>query len=173
MSDGYLEYPHRRPGLDHDRFDVVAAAGAAARRLARRTRRSRCGSWWRSSPSAPRPRRPRSGRAGRPTRQWFDFREWTQRDYGPRVGLPRLFEVLDDHGIVASAAVNADVHLRTPPVLEQIMAHGWEIIAHGVSASLPLHEGMSIDEERAVIAESLETLRGATGAPVRGWLGRA
>ena len=35
-------------------------------------------------------------------------RQWGQRDYGNRVGVFRMMEVLDKHGVRASATINAD-----------------------------------------------------------------
>ena len=47
------------------------------------------------------------------------------RDYGPRVGIWRLIESLDRHGIRASALVNSDVCARYPQIIEAGRARSW------------------------------------------------
>ena len=171
MSDGYLAYPRRRPGPDHDRYDSSPLP----------TRRERVhwpggaavAVWVVVSIESFRPDAPRPPFAprGAPTREWFDYREWTLRDYGPRVGIFRILETLDAVGVRGTAAINADACERTPAAVEAVLARGWEALGHGLSSSLPLYEGMTEADERAIIDESLGILRAATGQPVRGWLG--
>jgi peptidoglycan/xylan/chitin deacetylase (PgdA/CDA1 family) len=171
MNDGYLDYPRRGRGPDHSRYDASPLP-------ARRPRVHWPGGapvavWVAVSiesfrPDAPRP--PFAAR-GAPSREWFDYREWTLRDYGPRVGLFRILEALDAFGLPGTAAISADACERTPAAVEAVLARGWEALGHGLSSSLPLHEAMPEADERTIIAESLRILREATGQPVRGWLG--
>ena len=53
------------------------------------------------------------------------------RDYGPRVGIWRLIESLDRHGIRPSALLNSDVCLRYPQIIEAGLARNWAWLAHG------------------------------------------
>ena len=60
-----------------------------------------------------------------------NVRNWSLRDYGNRVGVWRLMEVLTRYGIRASAALNSEVCLRHPEVIEEMMRLNWELIGHG------------------------------------------
>jgi allantoinase len=46
-----------------------------------------------------------------------NVRNWAVRDYGNRVGIWRIMEVLSRHGIGASAALNSEVCESRPPRL--------------------------------------------------------
>ncbi|MCP9955515.1 polysaccharide deacetylase family protein [Actinomadura madurae] len=94
------------------------------------------------------------------------------RDYGPRVGVWRVIECLDRHGVRASALVNSEVPERYPEIIEAGRVRDWAWVAHGRTNSV-LHTGMSVDEERAVLADVVETIAKATGQRPRGWMGPA
>jgi allantoinase len=92
------------------------------------------------------------------------------RDYGPRVGIWRLIEALDRHGIRASALLNSDAAAQHPQIVEAGRDRGWAWVAHGKTNSI-LHTGMSTDEERAVLTDVVATIEKATGQRPHGWLG--
>jgi allantoinase len=92
------------------------------------------------------------------------------RDYGPRVGIWRLIESLDRHGIRASALLNSDVCLRYPQIIEAGLARNWAWLAHGKDNST-FQAGMSADEERIYLARVVDTIEKATGRRPRGWMG--
>jgi peptidoglycan/xylan/chitin deacetylase (PgdA/CDA1 family) len=92
------------------------------------------------------------------------------RDYGVRVGIWRLIESLDRHGIRASALINSEVAEQYPQIIEAGRARNWAWLAHGKTNS-SLHTDMPIDEERATLAEIVETIEKATGRRPRGWMG--
>jgi allantoinase len=94
------------------------------------------------------------------------------RDYGPRVGIWRMIESFDRHGIRASVLLNSDVCDRYPQIIEAGRARNWAWLAHGKSNSM-LHTGMSVDEERASLTEIVDTIERATGRRPRGWMGPA
>ncbi|MGW5119285.1 polysaccharide deacetylase family protein [Streptomyces noursei] len=94
------------------------------------------------------------------------------RDYGPRVGIWRLIESLDRHGMRASVMLNSDVGDRYPQIVEAGRARNWAWIAHGKNNSL-FQADMSPDEERAYLAEVVGTIERTTGHRPRGWLGPA
>ncbi|NBX88943.1 MAG: polysaccharide deacetylase [Betaproteobacteria bacterium] len=97
-------------------------------------------------------------------------RPWGQRDYGNRVGVFRIMEVLSKYGIRATATVNADICDHHPQILEDALKLDWEFMGHNLTNSVRL-SGLSIDEERRVINESLEKLERFSGRRPRGWLG--
>jgi peptidoglycan/xylan/chitin deacetylase (PgdA/CDA1 family) len=92
------------------------------------------------------------------------------RDYGPRVGIWRLIESLDRHGVRASALLNSDVVDQNPQIIKAGLARGWAWLAHGKTNS-ELTAGMSVDEERDYLTAIVEAIAGATGQRPRGWMG--
>lgn len=92
------------------------------------------------------------------------------RDYGVRVGIWRLIESLDRHGIRASALINSEVAEQYPQIIEAGRARNWAWLAHGKTNS-SLHTDMPIDEERATLGEIVQTIEKATGRRPRGWMG--
>lgn len=106
----------------------------------------------------------------RPSPTLPDVKNAGWRDYGNRVGVFRLMEVLDRHGVRASAPTNAEVCRFYPEVIREAVARRWELMGHGLTNSRPL-SGLSQAEERAVLRESRQVLAEAMGRPPRGWLG--
>lgn len=94
------------------------------------------------------------------------------RDYGARVGVWRVMDVLAKHGIAATAALNSEVCEQYPQIVEAGNAAGWEWMAHGPNNSM-LFTGMGEDAERPIIAGVIDTIAAATGKRPRGWLGPA
>jgi peptidoglycan/xylan/chitin deacetylase (PgdA/CDA1 family) len=102
-----------------------------------------------------------------------DLRHYTLRDYGNRVGIYRLMQALDRHGIRATAAVNAAVAVRYPSLIQACRKRGWEIMANGLDMDHLHHGGLPEADEKRWIEQTLGILREATGAAVRGWLSPA
>jgi len=94
------------------------------------------------------------------------------RDYAPRVGLWRMTEILDRHGIRASVLLNADVCSRYPEIIEEGNKRNWVWLAHGKNNST-LQAGMTLEQERAYLTEVVNTIKKATGKQPKGWLGPA
>lgn len=94
------------------------------------------------------------------------------RDYAPRVGLWRIMEILDKHGIRASVMLNSDVCKYYPEIIEEGNKRNWIWLAHGKNNST-LQVGMDIDQERAYLTDIVTTLKKSTGKQPRGWLGPA
>jgi hypothetical protein len=93
------------------------------------------------------------------------------RDYGARVGIWRMMEVLDQLPLTPSIALNSDVCTHYPQIIEAGKERDWCWVAHAQSNSL-LHSAIEVEEERSRLAEMLATLGGA-GLRPRGWLGSA
>src|SRR4051794_21443772 len=94
------------------------------------------------------------------------------RDYGPRVGIWRLIESLDRHGVRASVLLNSDVCSRYPQIIPAGQERGWAWLAHGRDNST-FQAGMSREEEAAYLTEIVTTIEAATGRRPQGWLGPA
>ena len=61
-----------------------------------------------------------------------DILGYTQRDYGNRVGLWRLFEVTDALGIRCTVSLNLAVLEHFPEILGAMEHRGWEYMSHGI-----------------------------------------
>ncbi|WP_433136104.1 polysaccharide deacetylase family protein [Actinomadura nitritigenes] len=92
------------------------------------------------------------------------------RDYGPRVAIWRVMDVLDRHGIRASVLLNADVCERYPQIVQAGNARGWAWLAHGKNNSTLQAD---VDDERGYLTAVVETIERATGRRPRGWLNPA
>ena len=98
--------------------------------------------------------------------------DYAPRDYGNRIGIWRLMEVLDRHGIRASVLLNSDVCRHYPIIIEEAKRRKWEFMGHGTSNSITLN-GKSAEEERRIITSTLEEIGSATGQRPLGWLSPA
>jgi allantoinase len=172
VPDSYLQYAQRRYGMDHDRYDwsmlpqrkpVVWPGGA------------RVALWvipaleWFPLDMKGQPFKP----PGAMQTAYPDLRHYTLRDYGNRVGIFRIMQALDRHGIRASVAVNAAVAQRYPSLLQACVSRNWEIIANGQDMDHLHHGGLERTVEQALVRDTLATLREASGQAVRGWLSPA
>src|SRR5665213_1831964 len=101
-----------------------------------------------------------------------DVLNYAWRDYGVRVGIWRLMEILERQGFVATAAINSEACVNYPQIVEEGNRLGWEWMAHGENNS-SLFNGMPPDVETGIIQCVLDTIHKSTGKRIRGWLGPA
>ena len=99
-----------------------------------------------------------------------DVINYAWREYGMRVGLWRIAEVLDATGVKASVALNSAVCETFPKAMEEMKKRGWEFMGHGITNSESL-AGLTPEKEKEVIQTVLKTIEQATGRKPRGWLG--
>jgi allantoinase len=97
-------------------------------------------------------------------------RAWAQRDYGNRVGIWRIMDVLTKHGIRASATVNSDICEYHPQIIEEAVKLGWELVGHNKTNSQRLN-AVPAEQERELIRNALTRLQQASGKRPVGWLG--
>lgn len=95
----------------------------------------------------------------------------TSREYGHRVGIFRLLDVLDRHSIPASVAIDAMTARAYPWLVKHLVERGVDVIAHGISVSRIISNQMAEADERSYIGETLDALEQATGTRPVGWLG--
>lgn len=101
-----------------------------------------------------------------------DVLNYSWRDYGARVGIWRLMEIMERYGVKGTAALNSDVCKYYPRIIEAGNQLNWEWMGHGTNNSVMLNK-QSEEEERALIADVLETITKGTGRAPRGWLSPA
>jgi peptidoglycan/xylan/chitin deacetylase (PgdA/CDA1 family) len=101
-----------------------------------------------------------------------DIRNYSWRDYGVRVGIWRMMDIMERHGVKGTVALNASVCREYPRIIEEGNKLGWEWMGHGVTNSIILN-AQSEAEERAQIKEAVGTISKSVGKAPRGWLGPA
>jgi len=97
-------------------------------------------------------------------------RQWAQRDYGNRVGIWRVMEVLAKHNIRASAATNSDICRHMPVIVEEMLKLNWEIMGHGKTNTHRVNE-IAPEQEQAFVREAFDTIEQVAGKRPIGWLG--
>lgn len=101
-----------------------------------------------------------------------DYRTYTWREYGNRVGIFRLLEVLDRLDLKVTVAVNANACRRYPSLVERLAGRGYEFAVHGIDATQMITAKMSEDEERVFIATAKSVVEDTTGQRPVGWIGQ-
>jgi len=94
------------------------------------------------------------------------------RDYGARVGMWRVADLLERHGFPVSAPVHSAACEEYPGIIEEGNRRGWTWIAHGRDDAHKLTD-LSEEDERAHLQEVVEAIERHTGRRPRGWLGPA
>jgi hypothetical protein len=98
-----------------------------------------------------------------------DYRHYTAREYGTRIGVYRLLDAFARAGAVVSFATNAAIAERYPELIADIVAGGHEIIAHSTDMNGTIATGLDEAAERALITKSLDTIERVSGTRPRGW----
>jgi peptidoglycan/xylan/chitin deacetylase (PgdA/CDA1 family) len=101
-----------------------------------------------------------------------DVNNYSWKDYGNRVGVWRVMDILDKHNIRATVALNSDICKHEPEIVEAGMDLDWEFMGHGETNSRPI-TGLTESEERRVIRNVRDQIAETTGENPRGWLGPA
>lgn len=101
-----------------------------------------------------------------------DVLNYGWRDYSVRVGVWRFMEALDKYGMRGTVALNAAVCDHYPEIIEGGKKRNWEFMGHAITNSRLL-TGLSEDEERKVIRETIQTITRSAGKAPEGWLGPA
>jgi hypothetical protein len=64
-----------------------------------------------------------------------DVVNYAWREYGIRVGLWRIADVLDEAGVKATVALNSAVCETFPKAMDEMKKRGWEFMGHGTTNS--------------------------------------
>ena len=101
-----------------------------------------------------------------------DVLNYSWRDYGVRVGIWRLMDIMERYGIKGTVALNSDVCVHYPRIIEGGNHLGWEWMGHGTSNSILINR-QTEEEERELIRDVVDTIQRGTGKRPRGWLSPA
>ena len=167
LPDTYTTYPHRQEGYDHDLYewsnmhDRAPVSWPGQKSVAVWI----CVSleWFPITPVGP------FKAPGHMITPYPDFRHYTVRDYGNRIGVWRMLDAFKAVGVKASFATNAAVAERYPELIEAVLADGHEIIGHSTDMNGTITSELPEADERALIADSLARLKKATGVTPTGW----
>jgi allantoinase len=169
LDPAYLDYPNRHHGYDHDiyswsaikdRKPVAWPGGAKVAVCA-------CVSleYFPLTPSDTPFRAP-----GHMQTAYPDYRHYTAREYGTRIGFYRLLDAVAKAGVRVSVTTNSVIAERYPSIIADIVSAGHEIIAHSTDMNGTIASGVPEDDERALITTSLDALQRVSGTRPSGWL---
>ena len=168
LDPSYLQYPQRREGYDHglypwsplhERPPVHWPKGSVAVWLCVNLE------WFPIIPADTPFRAP-----GHMQTAYPDFRHYTARDYGNRVGVFRFLEAFKAAGVTASFAANAAIAERYPELIAAIQADGHEIIAHSTDMNGTIDGSLDEATERALITDAIARMESSAGVRPKGWL---
>ncbi|MDF1778611.1 MAG: polysaccharide deacetylase family protein [Rhizobiaceae bacterium] len=91
------------------------------------------------------------------------------REYGNRVGGWRLLELFESYKLPLSVLLNTACYDHCAELVHAFSARGDEIVAHGKTNS-EHPNGMSIEDERSLIAEVTAAIKQHTGKAPQGWM---
>lgn len=174
MPDSYLRYPARRYGMDHDRYDWSDLFKREPIKWPNGARIALSVVTHVQYFPLDMPNKPFKA-PGALSMPYPDFRYYTNRDYGNRVGVFRILKLFSQEGLKTSFAINGIIAKRYPALVKAVVDGGHEVVAHGLDMGKVHHSGLREDEENGIVVETLSLLRRASGQKVEGWLspGRA
>lgn len=97
---------------------------------------------------------------------------FSHRDHSNRVSHWRMADAMSKYGFRGSVSLSVALCQHHPQVVADANQRGWEFFSHGIYNTRYTY-GMSEAQERAIIEDSLRTVREATGQTIRGWLAPA
>ena len=96
-----------------------------------------------------------------------DIPNWCWSEYGMRIGVWRLMEVLAEFNVTPTVSMNGTVPRAYPRVAEAALEAGWEFMGHSYIQK-PMYE---VEDEAEAIFKTMETMRDFCGYKPRGWMG--
>ena len=98
-----------------------------------------------------------------------DHRNYAWRDYGLRVGIWRILDLLDELQIPASHLSNSEIYDYAPQIMDRVRERGDEIVGHGRTNS-ERQADFSEQEETILIREATQIISEHEGKPPQGWM---
>lgn len=94
-----------------------------------------------------------------------DLPNWAWHEYGMRVGFWRLYDALNQRGIVPTMATNGIVCDSYPRIVEAALKKDWEIMGHGFVQG-PMHK---VENQQEEIDATIRTIKRFSGKAPVGW----
>jgi peptidoglycan/xylan/chitin deacetylase (PgdA/CDA1 family) len=98
-------------------------------------------------------------------------RDWsteTFREFGPKVGVRRLLDICDKHGVKVSMPINGLTCEYYPELVKYAHGRGHEMVAHGWDQGEFLYM-LTREQERENIFKTVEAIAKTTGEKPTGW----
>ena len=164
----YFVYPHRKRGMDHDRYPYRILPRTKAVQWPGGARVALWVAVHAGHFPMDMPLKPIVAPGGmeRPYPSFWDF---TQRDYGNRIGIYRMMQAMEARGVKGTALISAQLAAEYPVLMDDIAQAGWEPACAGLDMGHIHHGGVAEAEERAWVAQATSLLRGRFGDALRGW----
>ena len=147
LDPSYLEYPKRRRGMDHDYYPY---SNFFERKPLQWFNAKKLLIWpvisleyFPMVPSDDPFRAP-----GHMQTAYPDYRHYTAREYGTRIGIYRLLGAFEKVGAKISVATNSVIAERYPELIADILSGGHEIIAHSTDMNGTIAGGMDEADEK-------------------------
>ena len=99
-----------------------------------------------------------------------DPRNFAWRDYGLRVGIWRIFDLMDELRLPLCHLLNSTVCETHPQIIDRIKKRGDDVVGHGRTNS-EKQTGLDEETEKAIIEEATNVLNTAFGRRPEGWMG--
>jgi allantoinase len=172
LPDEHLEYPMRRYGMDHDRYEWSMLSD---RKQVQWPNGKKLALWVNVGLQFyPLNQQGKPFKVpGGMTMPYPDLRHFSLRDYGNRVGIYRFFKAFDQYKIKPTFAMSTRLAERSPYLVEKLKQRGDEIICHGYHMDALHYGGQDAAEEAELVKKSVDELRQITGQKIRGWISPA
>ena len=99
-----------------------------------------------------------------------DYRAFSIRQYGLRVGIFRVLDALDASNLKVTVAANAEAIKHYPYLVDRFLKRGYEFAAHGLSSSHLASSRMTESDEISYVDKSIESVKNVTGRLPDGWI---
>ncbi|NMJ40820.1 polysaccharide deacetylase [Roseomonas sp. JC162] len=168
LPEDYFVYPHRRRGMDHARYPYRILPRTSPVQWPGGARIALWVAVHAGHFPMDMPLKPFTAPGGmeRPYPSFWDF---TQRDYGSRIGIYRLMQAMGSRGVKGTALISAMLAREYPVLMDDIAKAGWEPACAGLDMAHLHHGGVAEADERAWVALATSLLRGRFGDAVQGW----
>lgn len=104
-------------------------------------------------------------------RPYPDIPRFTHRQYGHRVGIFRVLDALDAAQVPIAVGLDAATVSMHPYLAQHAIGRAREILAAGLSGSRIVTSRLSEDEERAYVAQTIDSVGTMIGRTPSGWVG--
>lgn len=99
-----------------------------------------------------------------------DPRHFSWYEYGNRVAIFRILDLLDRLELRVTVAANALACERYPYLVGEFLRRGYEIAAHGHAANSMISSAMPVEVERDLIDDVVSRIEECCELPVEGWI---
>lgn len=98
-----------------------------------------------------------------------DFASLAFGEFGARVGIWRIMDILDRHGVKGTIDTSGLVAQQCPEAVKELHAAGHEIVGHGWANDIYL-DALEPEREKQIIKDTLSALASVTGTRPGGWV---